>query len=380
MKTFAQKMIRKLTSPSTRFALKEKAAWLREQFKRAYLWKWKIARFALRDDSPFDILFVGRKACIEDARIVLGIEGDLNAGSADMNRSRQAVLVSEFPVPGALFVPVHLGSVIPLGRPIEELFSKYDKSLRHVLNKNIERYRLRQVTTDAEIERADREMLRPYATARHGSSAINYRPELVRKYAREFGQLDYIMHGEEAVGCTIGFGSIREGKRYWVTDRWGCPEEVFSDPKRVSEINTVCTHLELERAINNGFDFFDVGASYARPSEGTLQWKKRRGCELSTRAFHKYLYVRLPKIGAAQFLWEAPLFTIERNKLALHLGLPAEPNDEEILKQYREMGFRGLFKVYLHCARLPGEQILNKLHRLYADQKHPPEVEIINTT
>jgi hypothetical protein len=363
-----------------RFKLKEEAAWLREQLRRACFWKWEVIRFALRDDSPYDILFVGRKACQKDAKLVLGVEGEFNAGQADAKRSRRTVLVSEFPVPGTLFVPVNLGSVIPLGRPIEEIFSKYEKSLRRIINNNRERYSLRQVLTDTEIERADREMLRPYAKTRYGSSAIQYAPELVREYARDFGRLDFVMSGEEAVACTLGFENIRAGKRYWISDRWGCPEAVFSDPKRVSEINTVCTYLELERAIDNGCDYFDIGVSYARPNEGTLQWKKRRGGELDTRAFHKYFHVRLPGVGAAQFLWDAPLFAIENKKLTLHLGLPDGPSDEEAAIRYREMGFRGLFKVHLHCARQPGEYILNKFHGLYADQKHPPIVDIIPST
>jgi hypothetical protein len=378
MKNFAKSIIRQLTSPSMRFMLKEEAAWLREQLRRACLWKWKIARFALRNESPFDIVYVGRNTRLQDVKLVLGIEDGPYGQRAD--RSDWTVFVSEFPVPGALFVPVNLGSIIPLGRPIEEIFARYEKNLRHIINNHRGRYRFQQALTDAEIERADREMLRPYAKARYGNSAIQLAPELVRKYARDFGRLDFIMFGNERVGCTLGFENIRAKKRYWISERWGCPETVFSDPKRVSEINTICTYLELERAINNGFDYFDIGASYARPNEGTLQWKKRRGGELDMRAFHKYFYVRLPRMGVAQFLWDAPLFAIERHKLTLHLGLPDGPSDEEVAKRYREMGFGGLFKVYLHCARQPGEHILNKLHGLYSEQKQPPVVAIKPST
>jgi len=378
MKNFAKSIIRQLISPSMRFMLKEEAAWLRVQFRRACLWKWRIARFALRNDSPFEIVFVGRNTRLQDVKLVLGVE-DGHYGQ-EANRSGRKVFVSEFPVPGALFVPVNLGSIIPLGRPVEEIFAKYEKNLRHIINNHRDRYRLQQVLTDAEIERADREMLRPYAKARYGNSAIQLAPELIKKYARVFGRLDFIMFGNEVVGCTLGFENIRARKRYWISERWGCPEAVFSDPKRASEINTICTYLELERAINNGFDYFDIGASYARPNEGTLQWKKRRGGELDIRAFHKYFYVRLPRMGVAQFLWDAPLFAIERHKLTLHLGLPDGPSDEEVTKRYREMGFGGLFKVYLHCARLPGENILNKLYGLYSDQKHPPVVAIKPST
>lgn len=379
MNSFPKKIIRQLIPPSMRYRLRQEFAWIREQLKRACIWKWKVFKFPLRNDSRFEILFVGRKTRMEDAKSILGTKDELSTGPESVGRSRQKVLVSEFPIPGALRVPVHLDAVIPLGRPIEEVIASYGKSLRKQLRKHREFYRLRRALTDAEIDRADREMLRPYASARHGGSAIQVAPELVRKYAREFGQLDFVLFGEEIVGCTVGFENIREGKRYWVSDRWGCPETVFSDPKRVSEINNICTYIELDRAINDGFDYFDLGVSYARPNEGTLQWKKRRGCELETRAFHKFFYVRLPKVGSAQFLWDAPLFSVERHKLALHLGIPDGPSVEEIASHYREMGFRGLSYVYLHCARQPGEPILKNLHDLYANQKHPPIVDILQS-
>ena len=82
-------------------------------------------------------------------------------------------------------------------------------------------------------------------------------------------------------------------------------------------------------------------------------------------------------MGAAQFLWDSPLFAIERRKLTLHLGLPDGLSDDEISKRYREMGFAGLFKVYLHCAKRPGERLLETLRGYYAHQKSPPIVETI---
>jgi hypothetical protein len=378
MKKFTKSIIRQLISPSMRFKIRDEIAWTREQLRRACIWKWKFARFPLREDSRFEILFVGRKTRLEDAKLVLGAEQEVSAGQK-VEQSRQKVFVSEFPVPGALFVPVHLGSVIPLGKSIEEIIEKYEKNVRTTIRKHREQYCLQRALTDAEIERADREMLRPYAKARYGSLAVQVAPQLVLKYVRDFGRLDYVMFGNEAVGCTLAYENTRAGKRYWISDRWGCPETVYSDPKRMSEINTVCTFLELERAIKDGFDYFDLGASYARPNEGTLQWKKRRGCELDTKAFHRYIYVQLPRAGSAQFLWDAPLFSVERHKLALHLGIPDGPSDEEVACHYREMGFRGLSNVYLHCARQPGERILNNLHGLYANQKRPPVMDIVQS-
>jgi hypothetical protein len=93
-----------------------------------------------------------------------------------------------------------------------------------------------------------------------------------------------------------------------------------------------------------------------------------------------YFHIRLPKVGAAQFLWEAPLFAVECHKLTLHLGLPDGPSDEEFTNRYREMSFGGLHKVYLHCVKPPGEHILGMLLGLYAHHKFPPSVEIIAST
>jgi hypothetical protein len=238
-------------------------------------------------------------------------------------------------------------------------------------------YRIQQVLDDAEIDRADREMLQPYARARHGSSAIQIPSELVRRFALEIGRLDLVLSGDEEVGCLLGFESIRAGKRYWVAERWGCPETVFSDPKRLSEINSITHILTIEWAIENGFDYCDFALCHARPEDGLLQFNRHRGAALDTIGLRGwgYFHVRLPKVGTAQFLWNAPLFAIENHKLFLHLGLPDGPNDDEVATRYQNMGFEGLFKIYLHSERAPSEHLLKTLRSLYKHQKSPPIIE-----
>ena len=161
------------------------------------------------------------------------------------------------------------------------------------------------------------------------------------------------------------------------TIRFGYPEAIFSDPKRLSETNAINFYLALEWAIKNGFDYYDMGTSLGRPEDDLLQWKKRWGGTLDKMGNHGYFYIRLPKIGAAQFLWDAPLFSVEQNNMTLRLGLPDGASDEEAAIHYRKMSFGGLFKVYLHCARLPGERLLENLHNLYTHQKSPPTLECI---
>jgi hypothetical protein len=364
-----------------RYEIREAVAWLRELLRRACIWKWEVDRFALRDDRSFDILFVGRRACLEDAKLVLGVEDNNNAVQADVERSRQTVYAGEFPIPGSLHVPRNLRNILPLGRPIEVILAEYDKYVRKTL-RNRTLYRMQRVLDEVEVERVDREMLRPYAIARHGKSALQFNSDKVRSMALEYGRLEIFLSGDEVVGCAIGYQYMCAGKRYWLAERMGYPENVFSDQKRLSEVNSIFHHLIINWAIDQGFDYCDFGVDFARPDSGLFHFKRRRGTVLSTTGLKGsgLFHVRLPSVDTAQFLWDAPLFAIEHHKLTLHLGLPKGPSDEEVTIRYREMNFEGLSKVYLHCAMPPGEMLLNKLHNLYRHQKSPPVVEIISTT
>jgi hypothetical protein len=257
--------------------------------------------------------------------------------------------------------------------------ASYDDKLNRSLLKQRTRYRLQQALSQQEIERADREMLYPFARARHGDSALQMSSEMVLKSALERGRLDLVLLMGEVVGCMLGFESIRAGKRYWVADRCGYPDAVYSDSKRLGETNSINHHLAIEQAIENGFDYCDFGFCFAHPDDGLLQFKRRRGAMLSRICLrgYGYFYIRLPKVGAAQLLWETPLFAVEHQNLTLHLGLPEGLSDDEFLTRYRQMGFSGLSKVYLHCARPPGEHLLAKFCGFYQHQELQPIVESI---
>jgi hypothetical protein len=101
---------------------------------------------------------------------------------------------------------------------------------------------------------------------------------------------------------------------------------------------------------------------------------------MSGTEYSGYFYVQPPKAGEAKFFWYSPLFSVERNKLVLHLGLPDGPSDDEFSKRYHEMGFGGLHKVYLHCARQTSDNIIENLRGIYAHQKLPPAIEVITST
>ena len=364
-----------------RFELREAAAWLREQFDRACFWRWEITRIDAGTASKYDIIYAGRKAHRKLAGILLRAQPTIDTSPVDDKRSSKAVIVSELPIPGALCVPHYLRAIVPLGRPIEEIMAGYDNKLQRTLLKQRKLCQIRQTLDIDEIDRADREMIQPFAKARHGSSANLLPSQIVRKTALEYGRLDLVSQEGEVVACMLGQESIRAGKRYWIADRCGYPEKVFSDPKRLGDANSINHVLAIERAIENGFDYCDFALCFARPDDGLLQFKRRRGAEVHTIGLrgHGHFHIRLPKVGAAQFLWETPLFAVERNKLTLHLGLPEGSSDDEFTIRYRQMGFGGLSKVYLHCDRPPRERVLATLRSFYRNQ-HPTVIVKTDTS
>lgn len=365
-----------------RFEINQTLAWIREQLNRACLWRWEITGFPQRDGSAYSFLYVGRKAHRELARIILGIENGTDTKQGRAEPPCQRVLISEMPFPGSICVPHYLRAVIPLGRTVEEIMAAYNDKLRRSIRKSRPLYRMQQAFSDAEIDYANRELLRPYATARHGSAATLKLTDEVRRCAQEFGRLDLVLSGDEVVACLLGNEHIRKGKRYWLVDRFGYPESVFSDPKRLAIINSINNHMALEWAIANGYDYYDIGLCFGRPDDGLLQWKKRRGAELDRTGLRGYgfFHVRLPKVGAAQLLWDTPLFAVEQQNLTLHLGLPDEPSDVEFLARYSQMNFAGLSKIYLRCKRPPGKHLLDTLRGFYQHVDSPPVLETIIST
>jgi hypothetical protein len=376
MKEYVKALLRQLITPSVRFELRKAHAWLRDIAGRACFWRWEFVRFKLREESAYDIFYVGRKAQRDFVKVLMGAEPQVANQQVEPDKSGRTVFVSEIPTPGALCVPQYLSAVVPLGRSIEDITARYNSELRRNLRKNRLRYRLKQALNDDEIESADQGMLQPYASARHGTSASQIEQQEVRRVAKTAaGRLDLVLLEDEVVACHLGCVITRAGKRYWSTIRFGYPETVYSDAKKLREINSITTFMALEWALENGFDYYDIGTCLARPDDGLLEWKRRRGGDVDTLNNHGYLFVRLPKVGVAQFLWETPLFAVEGKKLTLHLGLPDGPSDDEIAERYREMGFGGLSRVYLHCAKAPPEKLLETLRGRYSHLKSPPAME-----
>lgn len=379
MKQYLAAVARKFISPSMRYELRNVSNKLRDFLGRACFWRWEIARFRLQQESPYEILYIGRKQGREMAKLLIGGKGQGNAPAANEPvqpaASGHVVVVSEMPTTGALNVPHYLSAVVPLGRPLEEITARYDSELRRSIRKNRPLYQMRQTLDDDEIAMADRDLLRPYASARQGIHAAQFPTDDVFRLAKGVGRLDLITLEGEVVACHLGCEITRGGKRYWSTLRFGYCEAVFADAKRLREVNSITTYMALEWALGQGYDYYDIGLCVARPDDGLLKWKRRRGGDIDGLNNHAYMFVRLPKAGVAQFLWDTPLFAVEGDKLTLHLGVPDGPSDEEVASRYHEMVFGGLHKIYLYGAKGAGEQFLENLRSRYASVQTPPTME-----
>ncbi|MCX2888001.1 MULTISPECIES: hypothetical protein [Pseudomonas] len=379
MKATLTAAARKFISPSMRYEIRQLASIVREVMARACFWRWEVARFRLQQESPYEIVYIGRKQQREMAKLLIGGKGQGSASIVDSASSTapadHRVLISEMPTTGALSVPHYLSAVVPLGRSLEDITARYDSELRRSIRKNRPLYQMRQALSDEEIAMADRALLRPYASARQGIHAAQFPTEEVFRIARQVGRLDLITVDGEVIGCHLGCEVVRAGKRYWSTLRFGYCEAVFSDAKKLREVNSITTYMALEWALQQGFDYYDIGLCLARPDDGLLKWKRRRGGDIDSLGNHAYLFVRLPKTGTAKFLWDTPMFAVEGDKLTLHLGLPEGPSDEEVASRYHEMVFGGLHKIYLYGGNGAGEPFVENLRSRYASLQSPPTME-----
>ncbi len=374
MKNKIKALLRSFISPSLRFEINEKRGRFKKILSGMCFWKWKSYRFTLSTSNPTVVHFVGRP---ENKAALMALLGSNPNGSEDFSRqtvnSKFRALATEFPTRDSICLPFCLSTIVRLGRTSEEIMATYAKSLRRSINGQRKEFRYEQVKELTKIYSIERNMLWAYANARHDLSASQLHPDVVKKLAlSDFGCLDVLVKGEEEVGCHLGNAYVRKGKHYWHVNRLGYPETIFSDYKLWGEINSMNLHLALESAIEKGFDYCDYGISLAKPGAGLIEWKRRRKGFLATYGNHQYLYLKLPEYGTAQFLWDAPLFAVESGKITLHLGIPEGKTDEEILEHYHEMGYGGLYKVYLQCIKPPSDHVLETIRGLYEGNDPSP--------
>lgn len=362
-------------SPSIRFEIKQKKGRLVQLLAGLCIWKWRSFKFPLSETNLTVVHYVGRPQNKPALMALLGVNSNTNHVLVNIKPSSAKAFVTEFPVPNTLCLPFCLNTIVKLGRSVDEISATYSRSLRRSINGQRADYRYKAVDDSVKIDSIERNMLWTYANSRHDISAAQLPPEVVRAMAQSnYGRLDLLYQGEEEVGCHLGNSYMCKGERYWHVNRLGYTDAVLSDYKRWGEVNSINLHLALESAIENNYDYCDYGVSLARPGAGLIEWKRRRKGFLATNDNFNYFYLKLPVVGAAQFLWDAPLFAVEKGKVTLHLGIPEGKLDEEVAARYHEMGYGGLSKVYLKCVKPPSEHLLEEIRTLYADQEFQPTV------
>ncbi|CAG0963586.1 hypothetical protein MTYP_00864 [Methylophilaceae bacterium] len=342
----------------------------------ACLWRWELTKLPPKQGSRLSYYYLGRKDQRDMAKAILSIDG-YDFEQADWHK----VLVSEFPIPGALKLPQYLSTVLPLrGRTLDELLSNFEKQKRKFLRNHRADYDYRQVLQDEEIRRLDMEMITPFASARYGDGVVHLQSNDVERMAKEAGKLHLVSCDNEEVACHLGCEFIRNGERYWRGVRAGYPEAVYSDNKRFREANLMNTYIEMEWALGNGYDHYDVGISLANPEDGVIQWKRSLRGRLDTLGNYSYFYLRPPKSGVARFYWDTPVFAVENGGLVLHLGMPDAIAEPDLIARYKQMSFDGLLKVYLHCQSQASENLAGQVRSLYSSHENSPQVIVMQVS
>jgi hypothetical protein len=370
--------LRDLLLPGTHHRLRRTALAARRQIERAQLWRWEPVRLG-RAGRPYPIVvYAGTRDRRGLAARLVGADtvDRIGWGAATRNAFEpEAALLTEAPIPGALTIPWSVHAVVPLGGSTEGVLAGYDVELRRRLRKERSEYQRRPVVADDEIAALESTMLAPYASHRHGDHVVHLRSTAVRATARGPGRLDLLLHREQPVACHLGYPLTVGGTRRWVSWRLGYPAEVFSDARRLRDVNSMNVHLALEWAVENGYDAYDLGACVANPRDGLLQWKRRRGGALDAGPSDGFFYLRLPRRGAVELLWDNPVLAVEGSALALHLGKPAEASDEQAMERYRELGFGGLARVTVHAAGMVSSRVIDFIQGLFRRHQPAPAVE-----
>jgi hypothetical protein len=365
------KKIKISISRSLKFEIKYKFNATVSLIKSFYFWNWRKISFFTNDTEETAVLFFGNARNKWPLMALLGLTPNDNNFVCSEFKNR--ALITDFPLPNALCVPATLATIVPLNRSIDDILATYSRSLRRSIVGQRADYHYETVNDLDKIVATEAELLKPYANARHENAHHLGLETIINLAAGEYGRLDLLYSGEEIVGCHLGNSYERRGKKYWHVNRFGYPASVFSDYKRWGEVNSMNLHLALEAAIQEGYDYCDYGTSLARPGAGLIEWKRRRKGVLA-EDYGIYFYVKLPRKSAAQFFWDSPLFAIEDHKITLHLGVPQGKTDEEVMGRYNEMGYGGLYKVYLHSNSTLNKALVSSVHDLYVDQITLPEI------
>jgi hypothetical protein len=368
--------LRDFLPPSLAYETRRITRYLIEWLSRISIWNWEIREVPISANGLNSLLYIGRREQRGLAMMILGILHNPNKNIVErISNAKNRVIVSEFPFPGAFCVPNFLSMVLPIDRPLDKLLENIGHDKLKFFRKYRDNYRVKTISEDAEIDRIDKTMLRPFATHRFGKRARHLRYSRIRNIAHHTGVLNLTYFNDKEVACSLCSGISRKGKRYWRAERGGFPEEIFTDSKTFNDVNSMSYYLEIEWASMHGYDFYGLGISLAHPEDRVLQWKRRLRGHLDTMGNYSYFYVRPPE-NTSEFFWETPLFSLEKGKICLNLGKPADKSDEEFIKRFRVMGFGGLSTIRLHCEQTPSQDILSAISSLYDRFKNPPSINI----
>ena len=301
----------------------------------------------------------------------------LDSSHTVLDNIKQRAYVSEIPIPKSICIPHYVTSMIPLrNRSLDEVLMGFEKSKRKFVNKAASRFLLKQVTNIKDLARLNHEMLMPYASARHEENVVQLSLEHIMGMAFDYGQLHLLLENGLEVGCLIGHESIRRNKRCWLLYREGFPDFIFNDNPNYREKHIIIIYLQLEWALRNGFDYYDMAENPAFADAGAAHYKRTFGAQLSTTSNYNYFYFRLPKKIAAQFYWGKPVFAVEGKAVVLHLGLPDGIGVDEVARRYKLLNYGGLSKVYLHCDSAPSSKHKEAVVNVYSYQKSPPALKV----
>lgn len=75
MKATLTAAARRLVSPSIRYEIRHLASKVSEVMARACFWRWEVARFRLQQESPYEIIYIGRKQQREMAKLLIAGKG-----------------------------------------------------------------------------------------------------------------------------------------------------------------------------------------------------------------------------------------------------------------------------------------------------------------
>ena len=362
-----------LQTRSFKYAIKDCKDRLKELIQLAYVWRYQFGLFSHNEFSNVKFYFIGLKSHQEAATLML----DLDSSPALSGDTKQRAFITGIPLLGSICIPHNLTSLIPLkNRSLDEVLMGFEKTKRRTINNAASGYLLNQISDIKEVYRLNQEMLMPYALARHGKTVIQLTLEFVAGMATKYGRLHLLVKDGKEVGCLIGFESICNKKRYWLMIREGFPDFIFNDKNSQREKHIMIIYRELEWAIENGYDYYDMGFNQAYPEKGPIQFKRSLGAELSTLNNYNFFYLKIPKNMAAKFYWENPQFAVEGKTVVLHLGLPEGKTANEVSERYKLLNFGGLSKVYLHCDSIPSGTHTESVMSIYQNQKSPPVIKV----